>query len=57
MNSVVYMHPKEYYSAKKKEWDFPGGSVVKRICPHKCRAHRFDSWSGKMPHATGQLSL
>ena len=30
--------------------DFPDGPVVKNL-PAKCRGHRFDSWSRKLPHA------
>ena len=35
--------------------DFPGGTVVKNT-PCQCRAHRLGPWSGKIPHATEQLS-
>ena len=31
--------------------DFPGGTVS------PCRGHAFNPWSGKIPHATEQLSL
>ena len=34
--------------------DFPDGTVDKNPC--QCRGHRFDPWSEKIPHATGQLS-
>ena len=44
---------------KKKKYtisDFHGGTVDKNFaCP--CRGHRFDPWSGKIPHAMKQLSL
>ena len=33
-------------------WDFPGGTVE---C--QCRGLRLDPWSGKISHATEQLSL
>ena len=46
----------EYYSAIKKDWDFPGGPVVEHP-PASAGGHRFDPWSGKMPHAMEQLSL
>ena len=36
--------------------DFPSGPVVKNL-PAKCMGHGFDPWSGKIPHATRQLSL
>ena len=36
--------------------DFPGDPVVKNL-PSQCKIHGFDPWSGKIPHATGQLSL
>jgi len=32
---------------------FPGGPVVKSAL--QCRGHWFDPWSGKVPHAAGQL--
>ena len=35
---------------------FHGGSVVKESA-HQCRRPGFDPWSGKIPHATEQLSL
>ena len=33
--------------------DFPGGA--ESAC--QCREHGFESWSGRIPHATEQLSL
>ena len=33
-------------------WDLPGKESA---C--QCRRHEFDPWSGKIPHAKGQLSL
>ena len=36
--------------------DFSSGPVVKNL-PAKCMGHGFDPWSGKIPHATRQLSL
>ena len=36
--------------------DFPGGAVVKNP-PASAGNHRFEPWSGKIPHATEQLSL
>ena len=36
--------------------DFPGGAVVKNL-PANAGGHRFDLWSGKIPHAEEQLSL
>ena len=38
---------------KPWSWGFPGGQVVKNP---PARGHRFDSWSGKIPHAVCQLS-
>ena len=35
------------------EGGFPSGK--ESAC--QCRRHRFDSWSGKIPHAEGQLNL
>ena len=35
--------------------DFPGDPVVKNL-PSQCRVHGFYPWSGKIPHAMGQLS-
>ncbi|KAJ8780365.1 hypothetical protein J1605_011629 [Eschrichtius robustus] len=35
--------------------DFPGGSGWESAC--QCRGHGFEPWSGKIPHATEQLSL
>ena len=41
---------------ESEEEGFPGGSVVKEsTC--QCRRHRFDPWSGKIPHVLEQLSL
>ena len=34
-------------------YGFPGGPVVKNP---PCKGHQFDSWSGKIPHASEQLS-
>ena len=33
---------------------FPGGPVVRNQA-YQCRRHRFDPWSGRTPHAEGQL--
>ena len=38
-----------------RQWDFPGGTVVKNP-PANARGHRFDPWSGKIPHTMEQLS-
>ena len=38
-----------------KHRDFPGGSVVKNP-PANAGGHGFEPWSGKIPHATEQLS-
>ena len=35
---------------KEMERDFPGGTVDKNP-PAKCGGHRFDPWSGKIPHS------
>ena len=42
----------EGYKWKYRE-DFPGGSVVKNL-PASAGGHRFDPWSGRIPHAVGQ---
>ena len=34
------------------EKDFPGGPVDKNP-PAQCKGHKFDPWSGKIPHAKG----
>ena len=36
---------------------FPGGAVVKNPPTLQCRGRGFKPWSGKIPHATEQLSL
>ena len=41
---------------QKWELHFSGGAVGKSP-PASARGHRFDPWSGKTPHAAGQLSL
>ena len=42
---------------KGMHWgDFPGGTVVKNL-PAKAGDQGFNLWSGKIPHATEQLSL
>ena len=33
----------------------PGGPVVKNL-PYKFKGNRFNPWSGKIPHASEQLS-
>ena len=38
----------------KRPQNFPGGPVVKKSV-RQCRGLRFDPWSGKIPHAVGQL--
>ena len=35
---------------------FPGGTVVKKAPANAVSGHRFEPWSGKIPHATEQLS-
>ena len=41
---------------ESEEEGFPGGSVVKEsTC--QCRRHRFDPWSGKIPHVLELLNL
>ena len=37
-------------------WNFSGGPVVKNL-PANAGGHRFDPCSGKIPQASGQLSL
>ena len=45
------MFLQSFRSFKEEFSDFPGGAVVKN------RGHRFEPWSGKIPHAMEQLSL
>ena len=40
----------------KNVGDFPGGTVVKNPPANQCRGHGFEPWSGKIPHATEQLT-
>ena len=40
---------------KMSPWDFPGDPVLRNL-PANAR-HGFDPWSGKIPHATEQVSL
>ena len=40
---------------KTKRWDFLVVQWTGIACQHK--GHRFNPWSGKMPHTVGQLSL
>ena len=40
--------------AGKGKEGFPGGPL-ESTC--QCKGHRFDPWSGKIPHASRQLSL
>ena len=44
----------QYGSSLKKElpWLSSGWEST-----HQCREHWFDPWSGRIPHAKGQLSL
>ena len=47
---------KKKKSLPSKREGFPGGSVVKELaCRHS--RHRFDPWSGRIPHAMEQLNL
>ena len=42
----------------KKSWrrgGFPGGAVVENLSACQCRGHRFEPWSGRIPHAAEQL--
>ena len=47
----------ENYIKKMGAEDFPGGTVDKKPSINAGRRYRFDLWSGKIPHATEQLSL
>jgi len=40
---------------KHKDLNFPGGTVDMSL-PANGRRHRFDPWSGKIPHATEQIN-
>ena len=42
-------------SFPKKEWELPRWSSGEESA-RQCREHRFDPWSGKIPHTAGQLS-
>ena len=44
-----------YWLGKGGIWDFPGGAVVKNL-PANAGDTGFEPWSGKIPHATEQLS-
>ena len=43
---------KEILNKKDKVVDFTCGPVVN----NQCKGHRFDNWSGKIPHDMEQLS-
>ena len=51
---AVFFQVKESLK-KKSHWDFPGGAVVKNP-PANAGENKLVSWSGKIPHATEQLS-
>ena len=44
----------QIYLNEKKNWGFPGGTVVKN--PSANARDRFEPWYGKIPHAAEQLS-
>ena len=39
---------------KKQEWDCTASG---KVSAYQCRGHWFNPWSGKIPHAAGQLSV
>ena len=42
--------------AKADEEGFPGGAVVESLpALNQCSGHRFEPWSGRIPHAAEQL--
>ena len=49
-------HASEWLQLKKLIAGFSGGPVVKNLAL-QCKGHWFSHWSGKIPHAAGQLSL
>ena len=52
----VNIKNKQTTQLKNGQRDFPGGAVVKNP-PANAGGHRFEPWSGKIPHALEQLSL
>ena len=54
---IYYQHynDEDQMRSRKLEEDFPDGTVVKNL-PANSRGHRFEPWSGKIPHASEQLS-
>ena len=50
--SIESGKPDEGFVLIRKQWGFPGGSVVK----NPCRRHGFNPWSGEIPHAPEQRS-
>ena len=45
------------YTNKELSEDFPGRWLTGKEFACQCRSHRFDPWSGKIPHAVEQPSL
>ena len=50
--SIISGKPDEGFVLRRKQWGFPGGSVVQS----PCRRHGFGPWSGEIPHASEQLN-
>ena len=46
-----------WYVFKIQSGDFTGDPMVKNLPANVGRGHRFDTLSGKIPHATGQQDL
>ena len=58
LNGMVYKCQLDHvdaFSYLKHCLCFPGGTVVKNL-PANSGGHRFEPWSGKIPHAMEQLS-
>ena len=51
----IYQVSQRGERSKMSGRDFPAGPVVENL-PANAGGHRFDPWSRKIPHATGQLS-
>ena len=56
LSNFWYSHSMKSSTAIKKLKGLPFGSVVRNVSC-LCGRHRFDPWSGQIPHTTEQLSL
>ena len=55
-SSMVNPFSQQDLDPDRNQWDHPGGPVVKNT-PANAGDRGFDSWSRKISHAVGQLSL